>query len=347
MWALENNTTFEAERSFVRDRDGAEIWLVAVRGTFDLHRDGRIMLAERQVPPMLAPQYFGDPSLSPLRYDSDLVRTKSATDVIVHGTAHAPRGHRVAQAVVRLAVGSIDKSVVVRGDATVTKSWTGRLASSPPTEFERLPLTYSRAFGGSSSTIPSGGVPAWEPSNPIGVGLDAREGKPLPNQYYPGEEITPGARLRPASFGPIPASWQPRLGFAGTYDARWQAERQPLVPDDFDDRYFQCAPSDQQVPGFLRGGEQVTLENFTPDGLLRFALPRVSLGFTTSIDGGIVHHRADLHTIIIEPDDARLSMVWHTALPCHHTIYSLRCTRVFEKRRLERQGAEQLAEVTK
>ena len=35
--------------------------------------------------------------------------------------------------------------------------------------------------------------------------------------------------------------------------------RQPLLPDDFDDRYFQFAPADQQAPAFLRGGEPVVL----------------------------------------------------------------------------------------
>ena len=48
MWAIDNQTPFAVDRSFVRDRDGAEIWLVAVRGTFDIGPAGKCSLAEIQ-----------------------------------------------------------------------------------------------------------------------------------------------------------------------------------------------------------------------------------------------------------------------------------------------------------
>ncbi len=37
---LNNKTPFAAERSWVRDRNGAEVWLVAVKGTFNILPDG-------------------------------------------------------------------------------------------------------------------------------------------------------------------------------------------------------------------------------------------------------------------------------------------------------------------
>ena len=57
--------------------------------------------------------------------------------------------------------------------------------------------------------------------------------------------------------------------------------RSPLWANDFDDRYHQSAPADQRAAGFLRGGELVELTNLTPDGVLRFSLPKVHVGFTT------------------------------------------------------------------
>jgi hypothetical protein len=105
------------------------------------------------------------------------------------------------------------------------------------------------------------------------------------------------------------------------------------VPTDFQDAYFQCAPADQQVDGFLTGGEEVTLRNLTPEGLLRFRLPQISLGFNTYIDGGTTHHRAQLYTVSIEPEDHRIVLVWQTSLPCHHTLYTLRETVVYQKDR--------------
>jgi hypothetical protein len=106
------------------------------------------------------------------------------------------------------------------------------------------------------------------------------------------------------------------------------------VPHDFQDAFFRCAPADQQAPGFLRGGEEVVLHNLTPEGLVRFALPRVALGFRTRVGGGTTHHRGDLHTLVIEPEARRFMMVWQTALPCHHTLYTLRETVVVEKERV-------------
>jgi hypothetical protein len=168
--------------------------------------------------------------------------------------------------------------------------------------------------------------------NPIGVGVDATPGKPVPNVEHPDKPIeTSRYEGRAAGFGPVPCDWQPRLALAGTYDDVWQRQRQPLVPADFDAGYFRCAPADQQVNGFLRGGEEVVLQNLTPSGLLRFRLPHVALGFRTKFTRNFVHHRGELHTIIIEPSDRRLTMVWQSALPCHHTLYTLQETLVTEK----------------
>jgi hypothetical protein len=115
------------------------------------------------------------------------------------------------------------------------------------------------------------------------------------------------------------------VGYAGTYDERWLQTRQPLLPDDFDDRHFQCAPVDQQAPSFLRGGEPVVCHHLTPDGELRFALPKVFLGFQTRFYDGSreFHQDRRLHTVILEPDYPRVSLVWHSALPCHFKVHKL------------------------
>ena len=40
MWQIDNRTPFAAERTWTRGRDGAEIWLVAVKCTFSVLPDG-------------------------------------------------------------------------------------------------------------------------------------------------------------------------------------------------------------------------------------------------------------------------------------------------------------------
>ena len=92
MWALDNRTLFAADRSWVRDREGAEVWLVAVKGTFNINPDGSTRVADEQAEVQLAAKYSGEPGKSSLLYDSDLPRTKVTTDIIVNGHAYAPQG---------------------------------------------------------------------------------------------------------------------------------------------------------------------------------------------------------------------------------------------------------------
>lgn len=110
---------------------------------------------------------------------------------------------------------------------------------------------------------------------------------------------------------------------AGTYDGAWLKNRFPLWAEDLDPRYYCCAPRDQQVDGYLRGGEPVQIVNMSPNGSLRFNLPRLVFGFSTRLRREIVHHRGTLATVILEPEAARVIMVWQSALMCNHHVDDL------------------------
>ena len=49
------------------------------------------------------------------------------------------------------------------------------------------------------------------------------------------------------SFGPMGRGWPGRIEYGGTYDQNWIDNIFPFLPPDFDDRYFQMAPPDQQI----------------------------------------------------------------------------------------------------
>lgn len=331
MWAVVNQTRFKADRAFARDADGAEIWIVAVRATFQFNEHGEISLAEKQQDVCLAPKYFGEPGKSSLKYDMDLVRVKSGTDILLHASAHAPNGEPATSVDVGWSIGPLSKQLRVIGDRTYQRGPLG-LTPSRPAPFTTLPIRYERALGGLLATQPD--APR-DPINTVGVGRAPILEGPVPNCEFLGESfLSTKAKSLVPGFGPIPCNWPPRVKLAGTYDDAWKKDRQPLVPVDFQNDYFRCAPADQQVAGFLQGGEEVVLRNLTPEGEVSFQLPRVTLGFTTHIDGGTQQHRAQLHTVILEPDDRRLVMVWQTSLPCHHTLYTLKQTTVIEKARV-------------
>lgn len=341
MWALDNRTPFAADRSWVRDREGAEVWLVAVKGTFNINPDGSTRVADEQAEVQLAPKYSSEPGKSSLLYESDLPRTKLTTDVILNGHAYAPQGEPAKVVTVTFRVGSLVKTLRVTGDRT----WKGlgfiawKSRSRP---FVKMPITYERTFGGTDLKSKK---PKWDTRNPVGTGFvkwhNHLIGQRVPNIHTPGNRITSWFyKPQPAGFGVVAGHWTPRVKLAGTCDAKWEAERAPLLPKDFDDRFYQCAPRDQQTARFLKGGEEVYLTNLTPGGSLAFKLPRVVLGFETDFGGEPVRHRANLHTVILEPDVPRVILVWHAALSCHPKVTKLRRTRIIQKTLLTRPGVE-------
>jgi hypothetical protein len=315
----------------MRDRDGAELWVVAVKATIAVAPDGALSLAATQEPVLQAPVPLCTPTgAAGLRYESDMLPGKQYTDVIVHATAYAPYGRPARAVTVSAKIGRIAKTLCVVGDR-VWENGIGGLRMSPAEAFDTMPLTWQRAFGGED---PRQGER--DRRNPLGRGFALRQadlaGRLAPNITYPGIENVP------AGLGPVAREWLPRAQLAGTYDKAWQEKRKPLPPEDFDDRFHQAAPADQQVLIGLLGGEEVELINLTSSGKWRFQLPRVALNCATRFGRQLVNRRPELHTVIIEPDAGRVIMVWLTAVPCHYTLYELTGSHITLKRQVGSSG---------
>lgn len=329
MWQLDNRTPFAAAQGWIRDRRGAEVWLVVVKASFDIGSDGATQVAADQPEPLHLAEHHGEPGKSSIRHESDFVLTKRTTDLLVVGHAHAPPGTTVRQLDVGLRVGALQKVLRVFGD----RRW-GLLGPGDAEPFVAMPLVYERAFGGADlrSSTPE---KHWDWRNPVGRSF-AISSAHLADALVPNIEA-PDRLIRawddrpaPAGFGPISSHWQPRAALAGKYDESWEATRQPLLPDDCDDRFFQCAPTDQQTAQFLVGGEPVTLINLSPHGRLDFTLPTMTLTLESRFADGErrSHEPPKLHSVIFEPDLPRVSLVWHSALECHAKVHKLDSTRI-------------------
>ncbi|WP_321494438.1 DUF2169 domain-containing protein [uncultured Desulfobacter sp.] len=66
-------------------------------------------------------------------------------------------------------------------------------------------------------------------------------------------------------FGPIPVHSPQRLGRMGRFDGRWQVDRWPWFPEDFDFAHFNQAWPDQQVQGGLKGDEHLYFRHLDRD----------------------------------------------------------------------------------
>ena len=301
-----------------------------VKGTFDVLPDGRTRLAKAQMP-LCGDEYEGpdgDPEL--VRYESDLVPFKPRTDLLCVGRAHAPGGQPVSSLAVRFGLADRPKEIRVFGERRL-RMIGPTPEIGPPEPFTTMALSYCRAFGGSDPED-SGGTSLC-PTNPHGRGFarkaGAQQGGLMPNLEDPRRPLHNLAEpALPAGFGPLGRTWQPRLALAGTYDERWQNQRAPELPEDFDYGYFNGAPPDQQIDGYLRGNETLWAENLHPElPRLSVRLPGVRIrGFFEASDDladdkvveGLRELRLRLDTAWLDMEALRLVLVWRVGLYATH-----------------------------
>ncbi len=322
MLQVTNRTPFEVGVFPGRDKEHYDDATVLVKATFELEPNAAALpIAAVQAPIVYGEEFYGEPDASSIRYESDYCPAKCGTDVVLIGHAYAAEG--AASVDVTLAAGPLRKTVRVFGKRVWRRAADGWRASDPE-PFARMPLVYERAFGGADRSDPDPAKHAFELRNPVGVGFssgDVVEGAALPNLEDPAALITrPGDAPPPAGFGFIGRSWQPRIGFIGTYDERWIAERCPLLPDDFDRRFHNGAHPDLIAPEHFAGGEPVLLQGASPAGELRFALPRRSPAVLVTTRGALVRHVPRLDTVVIEPDERRVSLCFRATFRCPRSL---------------------------
>ncbi len=317
---IDNETPFEADRYAVADADGADLLLTVVKGTYVFHHRGALEVADDQCPIELTDQYVGDPGESSISYASDFSFNKAGTDVAVLGHAYPLRSGD-AEVSAGIEVGPVQKLVRVFGDRYWGRS-IGVARMSVPRPFDRMPLRFERSFGGADKSHPDEKRHEYEARNPAGVGFRAKKSKapidesPLPNLEDPRELMSdPDDRPTPAGLGFIGPSWQPRLGYAGTYDEVWEKKRKPLLPDDFDPRFFNAVHPDLVCQGFLTGNEEVTAIGVSQDGPIKLTLPGIRP--TCSVESaafGALPVTLNLDRVVLEPDEHRLLLVWSGSL---------------------------------
>lgn len=328
---LENQTGALAQLLVVPDKDGYETLGVVVKATWRLDGE-RLVPAEEPVEITQADLYYGNENETSVRLESDLALYKPATDVVVLGHAYAPRG-RAKESKVAVRVGKAGLEARVFGDRKFAITL-GFVRVVGPEPFEKLPLRWERSFGGCQPGK-GGVIIAAEERNPVGQGFVGKKrrsyvnGLALPNFEHPKKLIKkPGQKPPPIGFGFVGRAWLPRRKYMGTYDAKWEAERLPLLPVDFDDRAFCGAPEALQIAPHLKGGEPVLLEGVSPRGPLRFALPSARPTISVHWKGSWEEIPALLDTVVFEPDESRLAVTYRARLRIHNHVRKVRAVKI-------------------
>jgi hypothetical protein len=327
---------------------GEYILSVLLKRTYDIVPNGICRRAEKDKALTPGDVPWDDPMNSSVRYESDFIPFKLATDVVLNGKACAPRGVPATSCKVSLQVGEKRKELLVIGDRVARFVQDGTPAFTDPSPFLNMDLRYELAYGGID--VYSSKATAYPYlRNPLGRGfVVANSAKSvdhlsLPNLEDPEAQLTPerlclGDQQKweqqplPAGLGWFPKTWLPRAQLAGILPADRAVERElrhaygQLVPaaqreaylnnglPDMDFRFFNGASSGLAFP-YLTGDESIATENLIPAGAMSFQLPgdRPALGL--DIGSGAQEPEVVLHTVFIRMEDRQVDLVWRGAVP--------------------------------
>jgi hypothetical protein len=292
--------------------------------------------------------HYGDPMNTTVKYESDFVPFKLATDVVLNGRAYAPGGTPVQALTATLTVGFHRKDVLVIGDRVARYREGTTPAFTDPAPFTEMELRYERAYGG-VDIYSDPKVQCVYGRNHLGRGFAvanvqrAVDNLPLPNLEDPHDPLTPERftighfihweqQPMPQGFGWFSKYWRPRALMAGVMPADRATERElraaytQLVPPamrpmydqtglpDMDFRFFNGA-SPGLVRPYLSGDESFRALNLTPDGDISFALPGERPRIALDIGSGPQEDSVVLQTVMIRMEERELDLVWRMAIP--------------------------------
>jgi hypothetical protein len=325
-----NATRMTAGYNMGLEPSGRELLVIVIKGTFVLPKPGeQVRLAEEQLPLIMADTFTGEPGFSAPVQEIDFAPHKQFCDVLLTGHARAPAGREVKRLRAGLRVGTMEKIFDVVGDRVWQAGLTGITASAPQA-FIAMPITYDRAFGGADRHSEDESEHDAYLPNPVGRGWHKHlknawvDGKPLPNIEEVGKSVSfPSDKLKPMALGPLGRGWPQRARYAGTYDQKWLDNVFPFLPKDFDERYYQAAPEDQQL-AIPKGPIEVVLSGFTGDGVRQFVLPHFEAPVHVFPKRGDREDLlATLDTIAFEPDHQRFTMSWRVARPLKKSMHEI------------------------
>ncbi|MDF4597796.1 DUF2169 domain-containing protein, partial [Vibrio parahaemolyticus] len=113
----------------------------------------------------------------------------------------------------------------------------------------------------------------------------------------------------------------------------WIENRKPMLPLDFDKRFFQSAPIDQQCKGFLRGGERLMMSGFCHDDTLSFRIPKEKYRAIATFKDQSYQADMAMYTLFVDAEKKTISISYTAAFPCQgkeHLLVSTSITKLEE-----------------
>jgi hypothetical protein len=265
--------------------------------TYDVREDGSLRLAEDQLQVLTEPEE-GELGWMP----ADTAPRKPGFDVFALGHARPPEGGPVSSMTVRLQVGEEIRDLAVFGDRHWVRN-DDRVAATAPEPFERMPLSWSRSYGGSARAH---GYEVPYAYNPAGLGFvlleDHVDGAPLPNIEDPSARIASWAdQPKPACFAPVPISTMFTVDRGMEVDR--EAGTQRVKPEVFQSAHPSLVFSD------VSPGTGVSIYGMGPSGRLGFRMPDLRARVRVAFDDDVHDVEGRVDTLGILADESRIFLL--------------------------------------
>ena len=276
MFISKNTSPFLAESFVAMDKFGKKSLVTVIRATFNVNSDSSVKESEEQTPFVYTDIHYGDRGTTSVLHESDFVPMKPRAEVLLNANAVSPSRKPVTELEVGLRGPGLNKYAVVIGKRRWAKGFF-RTRFTPPEPFLSLPLAWHLAFGGADTSDDDPRKHCCDVRNPIGIGFHVNrktiDGVSLPCIENLKQRIVSWAdRPEPIGFGSLSRFAKSRAQFAGTYDQHWMDEVLPFLPQDFDERYYQSAPKNQQL-NYLKEGSVFQCLNMCEEGNFLVRLP--------------------------------------------------------------------------
>jgi hypothetical protein len=229
-----------------------------------------------------------------------------------------------------LNVGETKRSLDVYGDRFWVGSGAGAVLSAPE-PFLEMPLTYSRAFGGTVDIEIDVDSPieAGHPANPEGVGfdprpiadgLDAELNCPAGFPRFPGERAVPNIEaahspLRHWSDTPEPELWSAVPLSSSIHNERcFRVEGQgPNARAVTQPGALHRAHPDWVLPRAPEPGTTIQLTNLTRGGMVELRIPRLEVHFDYVLGTRTGSRPLAPRALVLLPEEQRLTLLYGLA----------------------------------
>jgi hypothetical protein len=330
---LVNKTPAAARASIVQFEDAPDRYVVfTAKATFELQPRGAVQAVVDDPVPLFDKDEETPLGLLPR---DDIPRLDDCFEVILIGEAHAPQGRPTPAMMVRLSVGDVAREIAVIGERIWMPDRRNTLPS--PVPFVRMPMTHSRAFGGTCEVLidEESPVDVSDPNNRYGKGFDpepmARQlGKylecPAPYPLFDGIRMLPNLedpkRLIRGWTDTLPPTCWATAPLDTMHQVRRALREPPATPGEpppmpYVDRRLWHRAHPDWVIDVPPAEAIVSMRGVTPEGEAAFRLPALRLLVDMVVGTETSSHELRPQVLVLLPSERRFYLVYrHTvAIP--------------------------------